>query len=79
MTRKHRYIFRPLEKLQIQERNSIQQTFVDIDDHLDTEFKPGLYREVKAFLHPKGHEQQLCSLAEHLRDTTEIYQKMMRG
>lgn len=79
LTQKHRLIFRPLEKLQIQERRSVQQTFVDIDDHLDTEFKPGLYREVQAFLAFEGHEQQLCSLAAHMRDTAEIYRKMIQG
>lgn len=68
LTKKHRYIFRPLEKLQIQDIGSVKVEFVDIDDHIDTEYKPGVYREVEEFLDKDIKDTQLCSLDEQVRD-----------
>ncbi len=50
LTRKHRLIFRPLEKLQIQNIGSVAVEAVEIDDSLDKGFKPGLYKQVEAFV-----------------------------
>ncbi len=50
LTKTHRLIFRPLEKLQIQKRASIAIEEVIIDDDLDNKFKPGLFKQVEAFL-----------------------------
>ncbi len=51
MTQKHRYIFKPMEKLQVMNIGSVAVEFVsDIDYSLDEQFKPGLYLQTKAFL-----------------------------
>jgi predicted dehydrogenase len=50
LTRKHRLVFRPMERLQVQLIGSVAIEFVEIDDALDKEFKPGLHRQVRAFL-----------------------------
>jgi len=50
LTRKHRLIFRPLEKLQIQKIGSAAIEMLEIDDSLDKDFKPGLYKQVEAFV-----------------------------
>jgi len=50
LTQNHRLIFRPLEKLQIQKLRSVAIEEVKIDDQIDIDFKPGLYRQVEAFL-----------------------------
>ena len=50
LTRKHRLIFRPMEKLQIQNIGEIAINEAELDDDLDMKFKPGLFREVKAFM-----------------------------
>lgn len=50
ITSKHRLILKPLEKLQIQKIGSVTVEEVDIDDCIDTSFKPGFYRQVEAFL-----------------------------
>lgn len=72
LTASHRFIFRPLEKLQIQPLRSVKMEFdTSFDDSRDTEFKPGLYGEVEAFLtegHPmasrlKTAEEQLASFS----------------
>lgn len=50
LTKNYRLIFKPLEKLRIQKKGSITIEEVNIDDELDVKFKPGLYREVQAFI-----------------------------
>lgn len=50
LTRKHRLVFRPMERLQVQLIGSVAVEFIEIDDALDKEFKPGLHRQVRAFL-----------------------------
>lgn len=51
VTTSHRYIFRPMEKLQKQKINSVAVEFDDdIDYSLDEKFKPGLFLQTKAFL-----------------------------
>jgi predicted dehydrogenase len=50
LTSKRRFIFRPLEKLQVQSLGSVAIEAVAIDDALDQQFKPGLYRQVVEFL-----------------------------
>ncbi|MCW5591325.1 MAG: Gfo/Idh/MocA family oxidoreductase [Burkholderiales bacterium] len=54
LTRKRRFIFRPLEKLQVQNLGSVAIEPVNIDDTLDQRYKPGLYRQVAAFLAGDG-------------------------
>jgi predicted dehydrogenase len=50
LTAQRRYIFKPLEQLQTQELRTVKVEPVAIDDRLDKEFKPGLYRQVEAYL-----------------------------
>jgi predicted dehydrogenase len=50
LTRRHRLIFKPLEKLQIQKIGSVAVEPVEIDDADDKNFKPGLYKQTKEFL-----------------------------
>ncbi|MFX1443657.1 MAG: Gfo/Idh/MocA family protein [Promethearchaeota archaeon] len=50
LTQKHRLFFRPLEKLHIQELKSVAINEVKIEYELDFKYKPGLYRQLKAFL-----------------------------
>lgn len=55
MTKNHRLIFKPMEKLQIQKQKSLAVEPVDLDYSLDTEFKPGLYLQTKYFLEDIKH------------------------
>ena len=65
LTKTHRYHLRPTEKLQIQKRNSVSTSFVEINDELDTKFKPGLYLMVQAFLDEKNSlRKSLCTFSE---------------
>lgn len=50
LTKNYRLIFRPIEQLHLQRRESTVIEKVEIDDALDISFKPGFYRQVTAFL-----------------------------
>lgn len=63
MTRKRRFIFRPLEKLQVQQIGSVAFSEVPLEGDFDQKFKPGLYLQVEAFL--EGSSPSLLSLDEH--------------
>ena len=74
LTNKHKFILRPLEELQVQEVGSLEIKKMELDDSLDQQFKPGLYREVKSFL--LGDKSQLCTIAEQARNVL-VYDKMV--
>lgn len=74
LTAKHRLYLRPLEKLQIQKKGSVEIQDYDLDDKIDTAYKAGLYNEVKAFLYEVGIEK-LCTLEEQ-RKHMDIYSEI---
>lgn len=74
LTKEHRLIFRPMEKLQIQKRGQITQEFYEtIDYSLDEKFKPGLFLQTKSFL--ENNVRNMCSIADQL-DMINIYNRM---
>lgn len=78
MTRKRRLILRPLEELRVQYRGSLEIATVEIDDDLDSQFKPGIYRQVNAFLsNPSGPD--LLTIADQLTRVEQFYQPMVAG
>lgn len=73
LTNKNRYILRPMEALALQKRGTIKQEPVLIDDELDKEFKPGLYKQVEDFL---GRcSKNLCAISEQLA-LFSVYERM---
>jgi len=64
-TRKHKIILRPLEKLFVQKRGSLEVHEHTFDAKDDTKFKPGLAKQVRAFL--SGVTDNLPSIAEQLQ------------
>ena len=73
LTKKHRFIFRPMEKLQVQNIDSVKIDFCDIDYSLDERYKPGLFLQVKNFL--EDSIVDLCSIEEHMKILC-IYKKI---
>ena len=65
-TNEGKYVLCPLEKLQFQEKGSIALQPVEIDDVLDQEYKPGLYRMVNEFLNEEN--SSLCSLNDQINN-----------
>jgi len=73
MTVNHRLILRPMEKLHLMRHGSFEIQEVDIDDALDSDFKPGFFRQMEAFL--STEESELCSIEEHIKNM-HSYSKM---
>ena len=75
LTTNNRLIFRPLEKLQVQKPKSVATEFIDIDDQLDREFKPGFFKQTELFLQGANHKNFL-SLEKHLENVTRHFIKI---
>jgi predicted dehydrogenase len=65
MTAKHRYIFRPLEKLHIQKIGGVTAEELSLNDQLDQDFKPGLYRQMQSCL--AGNFEHFADLTEQVK------------
>lgn len=66
MTTKHKLIFRPLEKLQIQKIDNLVAEDYPLKAMWDQQFKPGLYWQVKSFL---SHQKDLPTIQEQVKNT----------
>lgn len=73
LTKKHRLYFRPMENLAIQKKGSVDIEDVELDDKLDIDFKPGLYKQVDAFLSNKN--DKLVTIEEQIRHM-DFYEKI---
>ncbi len=73
LTLKRRFIFKPLETLQVQLINSVAVETLNIDVTLDADYKPGLYLQVKHFL--VSDKSGLCSLEDHL-ENSKLYARI---
>ncbi|MDZ4684896.1 MAG: NAD(P)-binding domain-containing protein [Planctomycetaceae bacterium] len=65
LTRKHRLHLRPMESLGVQDAGSLEIKPFALDDQLDRDYKPGLYRQTQAFL-DGADAHRLPTLAEHV-------------
>ncbi len=73
LTRKRRLIFRPMEQLQVMHLGSVQIEPMEIESTLDKGFKPGLYRQTRAFLTEEA--SRFCFLPQQVR-YAELYSQM---
>ena len=64
-TPRRRLLLQPLETLQVQEKSSLDLHQVALADELDCNYKPGLYRQLAAFLSADPHATELPSIAAH--------------
>lgn len=64
LTKNHRLILRPMEKLQIQKKGSVAVEFVECNFKLDEEFKPGLFLQTKEFINDLSG--CMCHVEYHL-------------
>lgn len=75
MTKNHKLFFKPLESLQIQNSGTFAVEDVDLEDKLDQDFKPGIYREVESFF---GNKKDLCTIEEQVKNL-KIYLEVLTG
>ncbi|OZB49339.1 MAG: myo-inositol 2-dehydrogenase [Polynucleobacter sp. 39-45-136] len=73
LTNECRLILRPIERLQIQKRNSVTVESVECDYRLDEEFKPGLYLQTQDFLNEI--DEKLCNIFNQL-SMMRVYEKI---
>lgn len=64
LTTEHKYIFAPMEKLQIQKRGTIKVEPYEADYSKDLNYKPGLFDMTVAFFN--SDKNVLCSLEKHM-------------
>lgn len=76
LTSQRRFIFKPLEKLQIQKIGSVAVEEWALDNPQDLNFKPGLYNQVLHFL--KGQDDVLVTLSQQL-DNMKHYKQIEFG
>ena len=76
MTPKRTLMFNPLEKLDERSPEGFAVTPVELEDDLDTKFKPGLHAQTHAFLN--GDTDSLATIASHDDHMEHIY-KVIRG
>ena len=62
-----------MEKLSIQELNSVVVNSADVDYTIDTEFKAGLFKQVESFLCDLNDGKKLL-VGDHLRHMTAYAQ-----
>lgn len=75
LTNKRRIYLKPLEGIEIQLKGTIALQSLSFDDQADKDFKPGLYKQVEAFL--SGDLQSLCLLEDHIGNTKNNYLKIL--
>ncbi len=73
LTRKRRFILRPMEQLQVTLSGSVKIDRIEFDDRVDKEFKPGLHEQTKAFLERDDH--LFCTIDEQLGHSA-VYAEM---
>lgn len=75
LTSKSRYIFRPLEKLQVQKIGSVAVNLVEeIDYTIDEKYKPGLFLQTKAYL--ENRTEEFVDIIEQETLINEFYKQM---
>lgn len=74
LTKSHKLILRPLEKLQVQNIGSIEISHVPLEDELDIKFKPGLFLQTKAFI--ERDLSKTCSIQEQKHMMSEVYTRL---
>jgi predicted dehydrogenase len=77
LTRKNKYILRPMEELRVQPLGKLEGEKVEIDDTLDKKFKPGLYHQTESFLLEKW--ESLVTLNQQVDAFQKIYEPILQG
>lgn len=77
MTAEHRLILQPLEQLRVQSHDSFAEVAQELEDAEDHAFKPGLLRQVRAFLY--GEDIDLLPTLHAHAQTMPYYEVVRTG
>ena len=75
MTKKNRYILKPMEILQTMKLNTFNIVNIKLNNFYDKKFKPGLYQQTKKFL--LKQKAEFCTLSDQV-ENIKIYNKIAR-
>ena len=73
LTAKNRLIFKPMEKLKVMKTGTFSEEEIVLDEQLDIDFKPGLFKQTETFLN--GDFSLHCSIDEQA-NLMDVYRKM---
>ncbi|MBT5470995.1 MAG: Gfo/Idh/MocA family oxidoreductase [Nitrospina sp.] len=76
LTRHNRLVLMPLEKLKVQRKKSATVDFLDINDCLDRDFKPGLFKQTELFLKGANHKNFL-RIGNHFENANLYFQRIL--
>jgi len=76
-TPRRRLLLQPLESLQVQEKTSLILKEVTLSDEIDSIYKPGICREVQAFLSASPTETALPSISTHAKAVRRWFLPML--
>lgn len=74
LTKNHRLYLKPMEELLCQDKGTVKIYSIDLDDSIDKDYKPGLYREVSTFLQ-NPEDIHLVKLSDQI-EAMEYYSKI---
>ncbi|MCE4217580.1 gfo/Idh/MocA family oxidoreductase [Pseudarcicella sp. GAP-15] len=75
LTKKRRIYLKPIEKISIQDKGSVEISEYKFDDYLDLEFKPGLFLQIKEFL--KTESSNLLTIKKHIEISKRVYSNIL--
>ncbi len=75
LTKKNKFYLKPLEGILVQPKGSIMPQNHVFDDALDHLYKPGLYKQVEAYL--SGNTSRFISIKDQLEMGLDVYLKML--
>jgi predicted dehydrogenase len=75
LTENRRIYLKPMENLHVQQKGGVQVVEHKIDLSLDQNFKPGLYKQVEAFI--MGEKGRLLTIRDHIFNSKMIYSPML--
>jgi predicted dehydrogenase len=76
LTEKRRIYLKPMEGISVQEKGTVAVVEHKLDDSLDLQFKPGLYRQVDAFVN--GNYFCLLGIETHMQASKEVYRNIIK-
>ncbi len=77
LTEKRRIYLKPMESISIQEKGSIAVLEYKFDNHLDLQYKPGLFLQVKEFFTKESGN--LLTIDKHIEISKNVYSKMLHN
>jgi predicted dehydrogenase len=75
LTERRRIYLKPMESISVQEKGTVAVVEYKIDDHLDIQYKPGLFLQIDSFINETNGS--LLSIEDHINISKKVYSKIM--